>query len=161
MSESQGPTISADKLEALTGLTDRRHRQLAKEGYFAPPQGGQYQFASTLRGLFKYFREDRNKASQTLNSERLRKLHEEADKVALENEKTRGNLVEIEAVYKHFEGIFVAFRARVLASSLTDEEKDELLNDLRKLKARDIPKSGGVEPDTRPAVIDPNPAAEV
>src|SRR5256885_3244989 len=37
MTEESKGTISADRLCSLTGLTDRRHRQLAKEGYFPPP----------------------------------------------------------------------------------------------------------------------------
>jgi hypothetical protein len=160
MTEESKGTISADRLCSLTGLTDRRHRQLAKEGYFPPPMASQYKAFATLQGLFKYFREDRNQASVTLNGERLRKLKEEADKVALENEKTRGNLVEIEAVYKHFEAIFVSLRARVLASQLTEQEKDELLNDLRRLKARDISKSDGSGEDPQPIDGDTETATE-
>lgn len=50
-------TLSADKLCELTGLTDRRHRQLAKDGCFPPPYKGQYDASLTIAGLFKYFRE--------------------------------------------------------------------------------------------------------
>jgi hypothetical protein len=50
-------TITADALAKLTGLTDRRHRQLAKAGFFPPPVRGCYLQAETLTGLFKYFRE--------------------------------------------------------------------------------------------------------
>ena len=73
-----------------------------------------------------------------IDAERLRKTREEADRLELENAKERGTLIEIESVYKHFEGVFIAFRARVLASNLEDFEKDEMLKDLLKLKARDI-----------------------
>jgi hypothetical protein len=134
---------------------------LAKDGYFPPPERGQYQLAPTLRGLFKFYREVRQKDTGNLAAERLRKLKEEADKIALENEKTRGALVEIEAVYKHFEGIFVSFRARVLASGLTDEEKDEVLKDLRRLKARDVSKPRSVAADSKQAVVNPDASAEV
>ena len=96
-----------------------------------------------------------------IDVERLRKLTEEADKLALDNEKTRGGLVEIEAVYKHFQGLFVALRSRLLASSLTDEEKDELLGDLRKLKAGDFSKSMRVGEDTEPAAGDSDSTAAV
>ena len=86
-----------------------------------------------------------------LEAERLRKTREEADKLELENEQTRGNLLETEAVYRHFERVFVAFRQKVLASSLTEEEKYDLLNDLCRLKTRDLPRAGaGV--DSRAAV---------
>ena len=88
--------------------------------------------------MFRYFREAREKAGATLASERLRKLKEDADKVAIENERSRGNLVETEAVYGHFEGLFVALRQRILASGLSDQEKDELLKDLMGLKGRNF-----------------------
>lgn len=132
--------VSAETLCGITGLTDRRHRQLASDGFFPSPVRGEYQFVPALKGLFRYFREQLHGSTgkSNINDEKLRKLREEADKLALENEKTRGNLVETEAVYKHFEGIFVSFRQRVLASGLSDDEKDELLNDLRRLKAKGI-----------------------
>ncbi len=161
MKEASPQKIAGDELCELTGLTDRRHRQLAKDGFFPPPLRGQYQLMPTLRGLFKFYREVRAKDTGSLAVERLRKLKEEADKVALENEKTRGGLVEIEAVYKHFEAVFVAFRARILASDLGDQEKDELLNDLRRLKARDFSKSNGAGSDSGKAGVDPKAAAAV
>ena len=73
-----------------------------------------------------------------LNAERLRKTKAESERIELENEKTRGTLVSVEATYKHFEHFFVALRARILASGLTEDEKDELLKDLRGIKARDL-----------------------
>jgi hypothetical protein len=107
----------------------------------------------------KYYRELQLKRGGEYEVQELRKLTEEADKLALQNEKTRGALVEIEAVYKHFAGLFVALRARILASALTDDEKDELLNDLRKLKARDVsePLRSGSHPD--PVARNPKAAA--
>src|SRR5690348_3357771 len=73
----------------------------------------------------------------TIEQEKLRKTKEEADEVALRNEKSRGNLIDIETVKKAGEGIFVSFRQKILSSSLLDSEKDEILNDLRNLKTRD------------------------
>lgn len=157
--EPRAGMIREDKLADLAGLTTRRLRQLADDGYFSPPAGGEYQFAPTLRGLFKYYQQGPGDKRLAMSAEKLRKLREEADKLALENERTRGNLVEIEAVYKHFEGIFVAFRQRVLGSSLTEEEKDEFLRDLRRLKARDIAKPDSSEDDSRKAIQDPGAAA--
>lgn len=63
-------TISADALCQLTCLTDRRHRQLAKDGWFPPPLRGQYNANKTLAGLFKYFREQLNKKDDTEKTEK-------------------------------------------------------------------------------------------
>lgn len=54
---AEASTISAEKLCALTGLTDRRHRQLAREGYFPSPSKGLYQLTPTIAGIFRYYRE--------------------------------------------------------------------------------------------------------
>lgn len=70
-------TIHADKLCALTGLSDRRHRQLAKAGYFPPPKLSEYQLAPTIKGMFQYYRELSQRKTETdesIKGERLRKL---------------------------------------------------------------------------------------
>jgi hypothetical protein len=61
--------ISARDLCELTGLSDRRHRQLAEKGYFPPPIRGEYQRAETIEGLFKHFRELLAKKDDTLRKE--------------------------------------------------------------------------------------------
>jgi|SRR5947209_1322563 len=127
---SDAGMISGSRLESLTGLTDRRHRQLAKEGYFPDPDRGQYQLGPTLKGLFKFFREVRQKDSSTLAAERLRKLKEEADRVALDNAKARGELVDKADFLRRLEVIYTEMRQRVLNSSMKDHEKDSLLGGL-------------------------------
>ena len=59
--------IAADDLCALTRLSDRRHRQIQKEGYFPPPVEGKYEFEATVRGLFTYYQE--SKAPSKLKQE--------------------------------------------------------------------------------------------
>jgi hypothetical protein len=72
-------TITSEALESFTGLTDRRIRQLAKAGYFPPPKNGVYQQSVTIRGLFKYYREDHHNTSRTLNDAKLEKLRADAE----------------------------------------------------------------------------------
>jgi hypothetical protein len=62
-------TISAEELCAITGLTDRQHRNLAKAGYFPPPIRGQYQREATKDGLIRYQRELLEKKDDTLKQE--------------------------------------------------------------------------------------------
>jgi len=85
-------TISAEKLCALSGLTDRRHRQIAKLGYFPPPIKSQYQLTATLQGLLKYYRElgeYRKNKKEAIDDEKHRKLK-------LENDETEGRLTDTE-----------------------------------------------------------------
>jgi hypothetical protein len=138
-------SVSKDWICSITGLSDRRIRQLSHDGYFPAPIRGVYQTEETLKGLFRYYRTKQEERS-TLTSERLRKTRAEADRVELEVCKARGQVVEIEAVYGWLAPLFVAYRARILSSSLTDPEKDELLADLMRLKCKipenETPKKG-------------------
>jgi hypothetical protein len=49
-------TMGSEEFSSLTGLTDKRHRQLAKEGWFPPPEDGRWKTAPCIRGMFKYYR---------------------------------------------------------------------------------------------------------
>ena len=77
--QQQPGTLTGEQIEALTGLTDRRVRQLAKMGYFPPPVRGLYQQTPTIRGLFKYYREGRESSSAALNEAKLQKLRADAE----------------------------------------------------------------------------------
>lgn len=90
MSEPGRGQVAAAALEALTGLTDRRHRQLAKAGYFPPPVRGVYELAPTLRGLFRYYRE----AAHGGAALRERKIEEEIRGRKLRNDNYASRLVE-------------------------------------------------------------------
>lgn len=68
-----------------------------------------------------------------LHGEQLRKTREEADRLAIANQKERNELVETPRVMKFCNGIGVVLRQKLLASSLTDAEKDELLAEIKKL----------------------------
>lgn len=72
-------TLTGEQLEAITGLTDRRIRQIAKLGYFPPPVRGRYERMQTIRGLFKYYREDRHNSSAAMNEAKLQKLKADAE----------------------------------------------------------------------------------
>lgn len=104
--ESTGKTLSAEVLCSLTGLTDRRHRQIAKEGFFPPPVKGQYQLTPTLQGMFKYYRElgerQRHKRDE-IDDEKLRKLK-------LANDETAGRLADKETLFSQVAASIPAIR---------------------------------------------------
>jgi len=64
-------------------------------------------------------------------SERTRLYREQADRLAIANAKARAEQVDVETVFRAYEGCFIAIRQTVLASNLTDAEKAELLANLR------------------------------
>lgn len=80
-----GGLIEADKLCSLSGLSDRRHRQLADQGYFPPPIKSQYQTTPTLIGLFRFYKEysQRHHATREgIQAEILRTKKRENDEAA-------------------------------------------------------------------------------
>lgn len=95
MAETQ-QTISGEKLSELTGLTDRRHRQLADEGWIPKPDRGEYRFGATIRGILKFYREANDRAKGDLASEKLAKLRTERMIAELKLEQQRGELIDID-----------------------------------------------------------------
>ena len=70
-------------------------------------------------------------------AERLRKTREEADKLAIQNARSRGELVSLEAVKRLGEKALVGLRNKILSMPLTDEEKDSCLRELLTLGSID------------------------
>ncbi|NBR87398.1 MAG: hypothetical protein EBT61_18160 [Verrucomicrobia bacterium] len=103
-------TIHADKLCALTGLTDRRHRQLAKAGYFPPPDKSEYQLAATIKGLFQYYREQKEKRGNS--DERIKKAR--AEKLEIGNEVLRRDLLPAEEVRRDIMRGFGELKSQLL-----------------------------------------------
>lgn len=60
---------SAEWLCSKTGLTDRRHRQIAAAGYFPSPIRGRYQTGLTLLGMIRYLSEQNRKKDDHLRQE--------------------------------------------------------------------------------------------
>jgi len=107
--------ISGEELCHLTGLTDKRHRQLAKQGYFPPPDNGLYDLRATFAGLVKYYREAaaRKVKAGTLDAAKLVKEQAKARLAQLEVQQAEGQLLEL-AVVQHVCGsICSAFTARL------------------------------------------------
>ncbi len=50
-------TIDTTQLVRLSGLTDRRLRELAREGWLPAPNNGQYPLVGAIQGLLRYYRE--------------------------------------------------------------------------------------------------------
>lgn len=86
-----GGAATYETLAAFTGLglTDRRYRQLAKDGFFPPPKDGQYQFVPTIRGLFAHLRQMHN----AMAARRQAIADEQHRKIKMANDVAAGELV--------------------------------------------------------------------
>lgn len=90
--------ISAEKLSLLTGLTDRRHRQLAADGWFPRPERGQYELVKTLQGMFRFYREAQLNTRDRINELKAGKLQRETEKIELEMQRMSGATVKFSEV---------------------------------------------------------------
>lgn len=90
-----------------------------------------------------YFKEQREHGG----NHRERKEKADADLAEIKVEQARGNLVAIAAVEKWAETVFVSLRQGILASTLLETEKDELLTNLQRLIDEPIGSPGAVADD--------------
>jgi len=112
---SEAPqTITADKLCALTGLTDRRHRQLAAQGFFPPPIGAHYQLAPTIQGMFRFYREVSIRHRGTLSDAKLGKTDAERKLAELALKKALREVLPAKAVARSWSYLLQGVRVRWL-----------------------------------------------
>ena len=112
--------IPADRLCLLTGLTDRRHRQLSAEGYFPGPMRGQYKLVPTLQGLFRYYREAASKLREQVLTTRDLKGQKEIELLDLKIARDRGAMIDRNVVETLLGAIATLQRSR-LYSALEQE----------------------------------------
>lgn len=110
-------SISNAELCQLTGLTDRRHRQLADQGWFPLPSKGEYPLVATLQGLFKYYREQQHVGRNLKDQKTAKEIEvltlEKEDRQIDINQKT-GKLLELDTVWQTWERIVIAFKQRMM-----------------------------------------------
>jgi hypothetical protein len=145
-------TISAEELCAMTGLTDRRHRQLAEQGFFPPPIKGNYQLAPTISGMFRYYRESFQKSSRTLVEDRQTKLRKEIELLELKIQQEHAQMAPIEVVVRVWKGACIAARQIIQSSEIPEQMKQELVAQFQKVDASDYYRN---EPDTEGEPIVP------
>jgi phage terminase Nu1 subunit (DNA packaging protein) len=112
---ADGQKISGEQLCTLTGLSDRRHRQLAKDGYFPHPIKGQYQLTLTLQGMFRYYRDLQGRSNDEFALERLRKTRAEANLAEIRLAKERKEALDCKSVMQTWENIAMVIRQKILA----------------------------------------------
>jgi hypothetical protein len=107
-------TITADQLSNLTGLTDRRHRQLAKDGFFPPPSNGIYKLAPSIQGMFRYYRDLAKQKANGYMEEREMKLRAERQLAEIQLDKAKHKSLEARAVFRAWENIVLTVRQKLL-----------------------------------------------
>ena len=142
--DAKSPSVDVGTLARLFSLTAVRIQQLATDGVVVKSARGKYDLWQSIRGYIKYLQErrvnqwDAKDEEQTdIKREQLRRTKEEADKLELQNARTRGEVIEVGKVEKLMQACFTVHRTRILNFPLTDEEKQACLADLLDLKKID------------------------
>lgn len=107
--------LTAEKFCEITNLTDRRHRQLANEGYFPPPIKGVYQLTPCLAGIVRYLREMAEKNLEEMATEKLKKTKAERQLAELRLSRERHESLDARTVVKTWQGILLTIRQKLLA----------------------------------------------
>jgi len=91
--------LPASELCALSGMTDKWHRAIAKRGFYPEPSNGVYSRRATMAGMFRYFRDQLAKKNGTLEKLRAENyakrnaiLDQQAEQNEIELKKARGEL---------------------------------------------------------------------
>lgn len=139
--------VDVGTLAKLFQITAVRVQQLAADGVVVKVARGQYDREKSVAGYVHYLQTKKanqhsagmgaDKDAGDIDAERLRKTTEEADKLAIANARSRGELVEIAAVTRLGQNVLIAVRNRILNMPLTDDEKDSCLRELLELKNMD------------------------
>ncbi|MDH4318205.1 MAG: hypothetical protein OEV64_07420 [Desulfobulbaceae bacterium] len=132
-------TISSADLCILTGLTDRRHRQLAQAGHFPPPVDGQYDANRTFQGLIKYAFKAIRKKSDELEKERTQLTKAKREMAQEELAKFRGEYIPLSVIGQSFANTSVRIKdvmvrrfEQELGPKLAGKNTIEILMEIRK-----------------------------
>lgn len=137
-------TLSAQEFANLVNLDKRRVQQLAKEGVIEKEGRGLYPLGQItayiryLQDLVQQRKVQPEVVEGMLNpeQEKARADKERADKLALDNKVTRGELVHADEVEKEWVQVLMAVRAGFLALPSNVSEEVSMLKSARQVKKR-------------------------
>jgi phage terminase Nu1 subunit (DNA packaging protein) len=141
----KSPSVPVSTLAKLFNLTSVRIQQLASDGVVKRTARGRYDLWTSIRNYIEYLQErkvnqwDSDEDNPTeIKKQQLRRTKEEADKLELQNARTRGELVPVFKVKRMGEQVMSAIKTKLLNMPLTDDEKDKCLRDLLSLNELDF-----------------------
>lgn len=86
--------VEAPIIEKLTGLGERRLRQLAAEGFFPPAIENRFDLVATVQGVLAYYRDAKNRYRENVDRLKAAKLEREGQKLELELLRLEGQTLE-------------------------------------------------------------------
>ena len=115
--DGDAPTVTATELGEWLGLTANRVHALARDGVLPREVDKTYPLKSSVRAYADHCRQlAKGKATdKDLAEEKIRLAREQADKIALQNARARGDLIDSREVATAWRGVVVDLRAALLA----------------------------------------------
>nr|WP_306266470.1 hypothetical protein [Pararhizobium sp. IMCC3301] len=113
-----GDTVTAAELGSWLGLSANRVNALARDGAISRDDQKRFDLKPAIRAYAKHMRDGqtgRLASNPDLAAQKLRLAQEQADKLAIANARTRGEMLDAKQVAATWAGILTDLRAAVLA----------------------------------------------
>lgn len=132
---SMPATINSTALENLSGITERRLRQLADAGKIPQPKDGLWPTAETIRGLVTHYRTTRTGAP--IESAKLAKLEAETKLLQMRAAQEIREWIPAALVESVWGKIVTELRQKITFLEIPDEKKKEILEDMQSIPVDD------------------------
>jgi phage terminase Nu1 subunit (DNA packaging protein) len=131
-------TVTKATLAKLLQLSDANVGRLATQGILVRQGYDKFELWGSIRGYITHLHSrirERKTPAHTLGlaDEKIRKTKEEADRVSMDNAERRRALAPVPLLARALGNVFEPMRERIMASELSDEDKDGLLVDLQRI----------------------------
>jgi phage terminase Nu1 subunit (DNA packaging protein) len=119
--------LTSKHLAELAAVSDGYIRRLTREGILPTPDKDGYDALPAIKALIQHYKARNEKASD-IAAEKFRLTKEQADKVALENAKSRSELVKVRDVAPVISKSLESIKATITAASnLEAEDKEKII----------------------------------
>jgi DNA-binding transcriptional MerR regulator len=123
--------VTAATLAELLALSERTVRRLAAEGTIPPPTDAGFELGTCVRGYVAALRA--RKDSRRMADAKLRRALAQAKTAELDLAQREGSLLPVEEIYQRLRPACVAMRQCILASSMMEDERGDLIDHLGNL----------------------------
>jgi phage terminase Nu1 subunit (DNA packaging protein) len=160
MSNQSG--LNAEAIAKLLDLSERRVRQLVREGVLPKPEGGKHDLVGSVRAYVRFLRSRIESGNLDVQQERAALLRVQRERQAFELRRRQGELIplhELERALSHF---IVSTRARLLAlprrlASVVDTDAPRVVEGKIEIVIRDLLDELAVDDRLLPEVADKEP----
>jgi phage terminase Nu1 subunit (DNA packaging protein) len=152
--------VSQKELCRITGLTDRRHRQLADAGAIPHPIDGKWKVLEVFSGLLRYYRTAAERKTDALAAEELRRTRAEADLSEMKRDRMAGKLIELEAAAELWAEALGEMRNVIATFDLPKEMRARLMASVREIPLTDYQSANDETNDRSQAPRPPDSAAD-